>query len=142
MHAMQGGESMSDDRSEAVKFADLEPQSFVRISGFDEEPSDWHVNNNFTIGAGPGNPLEGILNQFTADSVDLDDDTTITHGIVLQRADASEEWLAIIVEETSESIEVNHVAHMESPEDEPEPLEANLQVLETSQTKINLGDDE
>jgi len=59
---------------------DASPRTFVRVEGlpFEDGPSTWHVNDHPVIGS------EGAAE--------------MSHALVLQRGDASDEWLAVVIE--------------------------------------------
>jgi len=62
-----------------ASFAELEPGTFVRLSGltFDDEPSDWHLNDAVR----------------TAIEIENAGD-----GLIFQRAAGHREWLTVITE--------------------------------------------
>ena len=69
---------------------------FARLDGlpFEDEPSDWHVNEHMTFSVGD-EALESFLKAIAEgpDAVE-----GVIGGYVFQRGDASAEWLVLIVE--------------------------------------------
>lgn len=62
--------------------ANAEPRSMLLLRGvIDGETTEWHVNKNSAIMAG---------------------EATRRHAIVLQKADASEQWVTAILDKTNE----------------------------------------
>jgi hypothetical protein len=84
--------------SEATEFAKLRPEQFVTLSGlsFESGTSDWHVND--VVGFNKGEkPLNAVLKAMNGQS---DTMSGTYRCIVLQRADASAEWLGIVIKST------------------------------------------
>jgi hypothetical protein len=99
----------------------LEPREYVTLEGFPSsgETSRWHVNKAVTIGSS----AEGT-----------------NHAIILQRADASDEWLAITIEDKPDGLEFttfNHIqdamppAGGEEPGDRIDPAGISLKSIES-----------
>lgn len=103
------------NEADTTALTKAEPRTFVRLDGlpFHDGPTDWHVNNSFAIATGD-DALEKMLATFTREHVRITGDT-VSHGIILQRADASEEWLAFAVS----GGEIAHAARMRSAESNP-----------------------
>jgi hypothetical protein len=75
----------------------VEPRQYLTLSGFPSsgDTSKWHVNKAVAMGPSTGGK---------------------TYAIVLQRSDASAEWLAIIIEDNSDGIEFSTFNHFEGEE--------------------------
>lgn len=75
----------------------VEPRQYLTLSGFPSsgETSNWHVNKAVAMGPSTGGK---------------------THAVVLQRGDASAEWLAIIIENKPDGIEFSSFNHFEGAE--------------------------
>lgn len=78
----------------SVDLTNIRDGEFVRLDGlpFEDEPSDWHVNEHFVASAGSASPapfLERLAGKTSADVMD---------AVILQRADASRDWIGFIVE--------------------------------------------
>lgn len=120
----------------AHEFAALGTETFITLDGFDEK-SNWHVNEHFAIGSGMKPLLMQLLGPDTDDIAAGDD--TARHGIVLQRADASEEWLAIVVGQTDDGWDFRTSAHVDGPTADPEPVDpSNWTIEQIERNKMNL----
>lgn len=114
----------------------LEPRDFVRLVGlpFEEDSSDWHVNDKMVFSAG-GAAFSDLLTALTPDGVESDD---VSEVYVLQRADASEDWLTLVLEDG----EVAEAFRTEHPEGDHQPFDyEGLNVVAISDNRGDLKDD-
>ena len=118
------------NQEDTTALTEAQHRTFVRLDGlpFYGGTTDWHVNNNFAIASGD-DVVEQILARFTREHVRITGDS-VTHGIILQRADASEEWLAFAVS----GGEIAHAARMRSASANPESFDADaLELVDTAE---------
>ena len=97
--------------------------TFVRVDGlpFEEGPSDWHVNDHIYAEVDE-DPLANLLSRFNTET----GPQRGTHGLILQRADASEEWIGLTVYEG----EINFGFHVVDPLGEPEEIDVDAITVE------------
>jgi hypothetical protein len=90
---------------------------FVRLDGVDEEPSDWHNNGGINADGGDSG----------------------TKGRVFQRADASPEWLVVVVSEGSDGYEFEKVA-LAGFDGKNEDIEPPVEITDMASTLDGLGE--
>jgi len=111
---------------------------FARVEGVDDGPSEWHVNKHIVVTA--ASPAEtGMVSRF--DNGDVPPDAT-RHGFVLQRADASHEWLVLVVDEVSDGGAVETAALADGERGEPEPVGSDVRVVAVADSREALQADE
>jgi hypothetical protein len=106
-----------------MNFIDLDPKTFVRLTGVptDDRPSDWHVNKHVTVTRGPSPAARN-------------------HSLVLQRADASEEWLVIGIKPAGDPVMEARMAP--GPDETPVSVDPGALTIEaTAEERDGLPDD-
>lgn len=78
----------------ADPFFTLERGAFVRLSGVDGEPSDWHVNRQMMLSGEDQSGGELLFRLANGQPTVAD----TRQGFILQRADTRTEWLVVVVE--------------------------------------------
>lgn len=101
----------------------LQESDFVRLAGDAPANGEWHVNDHivFTTTDDP----EGMLKRVVAGGSPGDGSR---HGYVLQRADATAEWLALVVDETQQGGDLTTVAHFDDVGGVPAELDVAFDV--------------
>lgn len=108
---------MTDD---PAGFEWLEQNEFARLDGlpFADGETDWHVNEKMIVAAG-STAFSGLLGAF--DGVQIEAEHKVD-GLILQRGDASHEWLTLVVDEDSE---VRRAFHVDGIGSDPEEFDAS-----------------
>lgn len=109
----------------AHRFTELDSGLFVRLSPFGsyDEPTDWHVNGGIAA---------------LAEARDLAPGST-TEGRVLQRADASPEWLVVVVRNEGDGWRFKEVRRASGETFNPEHID-ELDILDTAEDEEGLSD--
>lgn len=111
---MSSGDAQALSMAKVGHFVDLE---------FDGRRDDWHVNDR--IGVGSDETMEDVLTHMLGDELS----GMATLGMVLQMADASEEWLVVTLNRSDDGdIEFGDAALAGKSPDSRESVEADITV--------------
>lgn len=123
---MSSGSAQALSMAKTGHFVDLE---------FGDRREDWHVNDRIGVGSGE---TENILTQL------LDDDVsgTATLGMVLQKADASEEWLVITIEQSEDGdVQFGDTVYAKRTPESREPIEDDIEVHHVAANMAKLAEE-
>lgn len=108
--------------SDAADFVNL-TEDYIRIDGlpFEDGPSDWHHNESL--------------------NVELGHRSEKTESYIFQRADASPEWLGVVISIKPDAWEVTNIVHFPSSLHSFGHADADLRVVATADSKEGLDDE-
>lgn len=103
----------------------LEEYAFTRLRGVDDEPSDWHVNKRLLVAA-DGEDAPAMLERVIEGGPGGEG---VSHALILQRADASAEWLVLIVNEHDDHASLERAVLAGPTAAEPDEVDGDIEVV-------------
>ena len=119
--------------NDAKRLARLDEEQFVRLR-IGDDVSDWRLNDKSLMGQGkPG--LLGMASELLDKEPPVDSESGV--GLIFQRADASPEWLVLIVQQTGENYDIEEQLLADITA-QTEELDGDVELVATAASKEEL----